>query len=56
MTKGQLMASNDAPASVHDDNPEWTDADFGQARPITDFPALAAVFPNGSKQDREAAD
>jgi len=32
-----------------DDNPEWTAQDFARARPITDFPALAAAFPNGAK-------
>lgn len=43
------MASNTAPVIFDDDNPEWTTADFAQARPIADFPALAAAFPNGSK-------
>ena len=28
-----------------DDNPEWTDEDFARARPISEFPALAAAFP-----------
>jgi hypothetical protein len=28
-----------------DDNPEWTDADFARARPLSDFPELAAAFP-----------
>lgn len=32
-----------------DDNPEWTAADFAHARPISDFPALAAALPNASK-------
>jgi uncharacterized protein (DUF4415 family) len=27
------------------DNPEWTDKDFAKARPISDFPGLAAAFP-----------
>lgn len=26
------------------DNPEWTEADFAKARPISEFPELAAVF------------
>ncbi|HXH16262.1 MAG TPA: BrnA antitoxin family protein [Sphingomonas sp.] len=32
-----------------DDNPEWTEADVARARPIADFPQLAAAFPNGSR-------
>jgi uncharacterized protein (DUF4415 family) len=28
-----------------DDNPEWTAEDFARARPISDFPELAAAFP-----------
>lgn len=31
------------------DNPEWTEEDFARARPISDFPELAAAFPNGGK-------
>jgi uncharacterized protein (DUF4415 family) len=27
------------------ENPEWTDEDFAKARPIADFPHLAAAFP-----------
>ena len=27
------------------DNPEWTEEDFAKARPINDFPELAAAFP-----------
>jgi len=37
------------PSDDFDDNPEWTEEDFAQARPMTDFPELAAAFPNGSK-------
>ena len=37
------------PPDDFDDNPEWTEEDFARARPITDFPALAAAFPNSSK-------
>jgi len=43
------MASRNPPVVFDDDNPEWTAADFARARPITDFPALAAAFPNGAK-------
>lgn len=28
-----------------DDNPEWTEEDFANARPIEDFPELLAAFP-----------
>ena len=27
-----------------DDNPEWTKEDFAKARPISEFPELAAAF------------
>lgn len=27
-----------------DDNPEWTEEDFARARPINEFPELAAIF------------
>ena len=30
---------------IDDDNPEWTRQDFAKARPIGDFPELAAAFP-----------
>jgi uncharacterized protein (DUF4415 family) len=43
------MASDHQPVVFDDDNPEWTEADFARARPITDFPELAAAFPNGGK-------
>jgi hypothetical protein len=33
------------PVIFDDDNPEWTDADFARARPLSDFPELAADFP-----------
>jgi len=33
-----------------DDNPEWTDEDFARARPIEEFPELAAAFPNGGRK------
>jgi uncharacterized protein (DUF4415 family) len=28
-----------------DENPEWTQADFARARPVSEFPELAAAFP-----------
>ena len=43
------MASSRPPVVFDDDNPEWTQADFAQARQISDFPGLAAMFPNGGK-------
>lgn len=33
------------PVVLDDDNPEWTKEDFERARPIDDFPELAAAFP-----------
>ena len=42
-------ASGALPAAFDEENPEWTEADFVNARPIADFPALASAFPNGSK-------
>ena len=33
------------PVRFDDENPEWTKADFDHARPIADFPTLAAAFP-----------
>ena len=44
------MAGDTRKIAFEDDNPEWTEADFAQARPIADFPDLAAAFPNGSRQ------
>ena len=29
---------------VDDDNPEWTEEDFAKARPLSEFPELAAAF------------
>lgn len=43
---------SDKPIIFDDDNPEWTEADFAKARPISDFPELAAAFPNGRKRGR----
>jgi len=37
MMAGQGMASDDAPGSFDDNNPEWTEADFARARPIAEF-------------------
>ena len=46
------LHSGALPAAVDEENPEWTDGDFASARPIGDFPALAAAFPNGSTPRR----
>jgi len=40
---------SDPPVVFDDDNPEWTEADVARGRPMSDFPALAATFPNGGK-------
>jgi uncharacterized protein (DUF4415 family) len=37
--------ADEKPVVFDDDNPEWTDEDFARARPISDFPKLAAAFP-----------
>jgi len=42
---------NEKSAVFDDDNPEWTKQDFARARPIDDFPELAAAFPK-SKSGR----
>ncbi len=36
--------ANNKPVVFDEDNPEWTDEDFRRARPIGDFPELAAAF------------
>lgn len=36
--------SDENPVVFDDENPEWTEADFARARPISEFPALAAAF------------
>lgn len=33
------------PIIFDEDNPEWTREDFARARPLSDFPELAAAFP-----------
>ena len=33
------------PVVFDDDNPEWTEQDFARARPVSEFPELAAAFP-----------
>ncbi len=33
------------PVVSDEDNPEWTAEDFARARPLSDFPELAAAFP-----------
>lgn len=42
------------PVIFDEENPEWTKEDFARARPITDFPELAAAFPNGAQRGRPA--
>ncbi|MBB6191532.1 uncharacterized protein (DUF4415 family) [Sphingobium wenxiniae] len=37
--------SKEKPVVFDEENPEWTEADFARARPISDFPELAAAFP-----------
>lgn len=37
--------SRDKPVVFDEDNPEWTREDFARARPISEFPELAAAFP-----------
>jgi uncharacterized protein (DUF4415 family) len=37
--------ANEKPATIDDENPEWTSEDFARARPISEFPELAAAFP-----------
>ena len=32
-----------------DDNPEWTEADFARALPVSEHPALAKAFPKSGK-------
>lgn len=48
-------------ADIDDDNPEWAEADFARARPISEFPELAAAFakakagrPKGSNKEQVA--
>lgn len=36
--------SDDRSVTFDEENPEWTDADFAKARPIAEFPELAAAF------------
>lgn len=36
--------SDQRPVLFDDDNPEWTKADFAQAKPISEFPELEAAF------------
>ena len=41
------------PTVVFDDeNPEWTADDFARARPIAEFPELAAAFPKARGRPR----
>lgn len=36
--------SDDRPVIFDDDNPEWTDEDFAKAKPLSEFPELAAML------------
>lgn len=40
-----MSAEPSRPVTFDQDNPEWTEEDFARARPISDFPALAAALP-----------
>lgn len=53
--------SKQPPVVFDEDNPEWTEADFARARPISEFPELAAAFskskggrPRGSSKEQIA--
>lgn len=35
---------SDKPVKFDHDNPEWTEADFARARPLSDYPDLAAAM------------
>lgn len=35
---------SDKPVKFDHDNPEWTDADFARAKPLSDYPDLAAAM------------
>lgn len=37
--------STEPPVIFDEDNPEWTAEDFARARPLSDFPEIAAAFP-----------
>lgn len=38
-----------------DENPEWTEADFARARPLSEFPALAKALSNARGRPKMAA-
>jgi uncharacterized protein (DUF4415 family) len=40
-----MSKDDQEPVIFDEENPEWTQADFARARPVADFPALAAAFP-----------
>jgi uncharacterized protein (DUF4415 family) len=55
-----MSGKTELPIVVDTDNPEWTAADFATARPLADFPDLAAAVartpgrPRGSaRSDRQ---
>ena len=41
------------PIVFNEDNPEWTADDFARARPIAEFPELAAAFPKARGRPRD---
>lgn len=49
LTPASGMAEDGKPYTLSPDepdaeNPEWTDADFARARPVTDFPELTEIL------------
>ena len=41
----EISMSEQPPVVFDDENPEWIGGDFAKARPISEFPTLAAAFP-----------
>ena len=46
--------SDMSPVVFDEDNPEWTSEDFARAKPIADYPQLAAAFPKARGAQRAA--
>jgi uncharacterized protein (DUF4415 family) len=52
--------SADPPVVFDEEDPEWTEGDFARARPLSDFPEMAAAFrhkggrPRGSNKEQVA--
>ena len=44
--------SDDEKVVFDDENPEWTEADFARAKPLSEFPELAAAFKNKGGRPR----